>query len=178
MVINGTWAGHPITLSVKSNCLTISLEQSDRAEVVSYDYSGRLWTALCGIYAFLDGFSAGKKSPGDYRALDDLIYISVVMISGNLYIEVDRLASSGVLKDMRPTRTVAHFAAVFKFADVHRAAPLAPGTLPRWLRHQQAALSPTHQAYISIIPELTGTLTPGASLGSILDNRHYHGFVS
>ena len=46
MVINGAWDDRRITLSIKPNCLTVSLEQTGQAEVYSYENAGRLWTAL------------------------------------------------------------------------------------------------------------------------------------
>ncbi len=46
MVILGVWEGRRVTLSIKPNCLTVSLEQGGQAEVFSYENAGRLWTAL------------------------------------------------------------------------------------------------------------------------------------
>lgn len=46
MVILGTWDGRRVTLSIKPNYLTVSLEQAGQAEVFSYEKAGRLWTAL------------------------------------------------------------------------------------------------------------------------------------
>jgi hypothetical protein len=46
MVIIGEWNDHPVTLSVKPNCLTLSLEKGGSAEVFSFDFAGRMWTAL------------------------------------------------------------------------------------------------------------------------------------
>jgi hypothetical protein len=46
MVIIGEWNGHPVTLSVKPNCLTLSLEKGGSAQVFSFDFAGRMWTAL------------------------------------------------------------------------------------------------------------------------------------
>lgn len=46
MVINGIWAGRSLTLSVKPNCLTISLSAGGQTRVFSFDFEGRLWTAL------------------------------------------------------------------------------------------------------------------------------------
>ncbi|WP_119065365.1 radical SAM protein [Aggregatilinea lenta] len=45
-VLLGKWDGRPITISVKRNCLTVSIEQAQgEPDVYSYDYAGRLWTA-------------------------------------------------------------------------------------------------------------------------------------
>lgn len=46
MVILGSWRGKPLTISSKSNSLTVSIEADRKAEVFSFDASGRLWTAL------------------------------------------------------------------------------------------------------------------------------------
>lgn len=45
-VLLGTWQDRPITISVKPNCLTVSIEKrAGEPDVFSYDYAGRLWTA-------------------------------------------------------------------------------------------------------------------------------------
>jgi hypothetical protein len=46
LVILGSWEGRRVTLSIKSNCLTVGLELSGRTEVFSFENAGRLWTAL------------------------------------------------------------------------------------------------------------------------------------
>jgi hypothetical protein len=46
MVVQGKWQGCPLTISVKANCLTISIERPSGADVYSFDYAGRMWTAL------------------------------------------------------------------------------------------------------------------------------------
>lgn len=46
MVILGTWKKRSLTLSIKANNLTISLQADDGAQVYSYDGEGRLWTAM------------------------------------------------------------------------------------------------------------------------------------
>lgn len=58
MVINGKWKGQTLTLSVKANCLTVSLAKGAQAEVFSFDLAGRLWTAL------LDGVSYRRGLDG------------------------------------------------------------------------------------------------------------------
>jgi len=58
VVILGTWEGHPLAISVKPNCLTISIDGPEEADVFSYDYAGRLWTA------FLDGISYRRGLDG------------------------------------------------------------------------------------------------------------------
>ncbi|MBN1312724.1 MAG: radical SAM protein [Anaerolineae bacterium] len=71
MVILGDWEGRPLAISIKPNCLTISIDGPEEADVFSYDYAGRLWTA------FLDGISyrrgldgrmlARRRGPGNVR---------------------------------------------------------------------------------------------------------------
>jgi hypothetical protein len=46
MVILGSFRGKSLTISVKSNCITLSLGGNAGASVYSYDYAGRLWTAM------------------------------------------------------------------------------------------------------------------------------------
>lgn len=58
MVIQGRWKGQTLTLSLKSNCLTISLARGGAAEVFSFDLAGRMWTAL------LDGVSYRRGLDG------------------------------------------------------------------------------------------------------------------
>jgi radical SAM superfamily enzyme YgiQ (UPF0313 family) len=70
MVILGTWNGRSITLSVKPNCLTFSVQGPRSAQVMSYDYAGRLWTAMDNSISYrrgLDGKIVAKwqKSAGE-----------------------------------------------------------------------------------------------------------------
>ncbi|MCL4505922.1 MAG: radical SAM protein [Chloroflexi bacterium] len=58
MVINGRWQSRPVTISVKPNCLTVSVDGPLEASVFSYDYAGRMWTAL------LDGISYRRGLDG------------------------------------------------------------------------------------------------------------------
>lgn len=71
MVITGTWRGKPITISVKKNCLTVSLDHPAQAEVFSFDLAGRLWTAFIGGMAYrrgLDGKVLARwRQPGQER---------------------------------------------------------------------------------------------------------------
>jgi hypothetical protein len=46
MVILGSWRNQALTLSIKSNCLTISLQSASDSTVYSWDNTGRLWTAM------------------------------------------------------------------------------------------------------------------------------------
>jgi hypothetical protein len=63
-VVLGTWQGRPVTVSVKPNCLTVSIEHAQgEPDVYSYDYAGRLWTAQAGDKTYrrgLDGKMVAK----------------------------------------------------------------------------------------------------------------------
>ncbi len=58
MVITGSWQGRPLTISVKRNCLTVSVDDPSNADVFSYDLAGRLWTA------YLDGIAYRRGLDG------------------------------------------------------------------------------------------------------------------
>jgi len=58
MVILGIWEDRPITISVKPNCITISIDEPTHATVCSYDCAGRLWTA------YFDGVSYRRGLDG------------------------------------------------------------------------------------------------------------------
>ncbi len=71
MVISGTWQRKPITISVKHNCLTVSVEGRQRTDVFTFDYEGRLWAALLDGISYrrgLDGHMLAKwRSPAAER---------------------------------------------------------------------------------------------------------------
>lgn len=70
MVILGKYHDRQVTLSIKSNCLTASLEKDAGAQVYSYDYTGRLWTALVDNISYrrgLDGKVVAKWQAGEGR---------------------------------------------------------------------------------------------------------------
>ena len=58
MVYIGSWQGKPVTISVKPNCLTLSVDGPQNASVFSFDCAGRMWTAL------LDGISYRRGLDG------------------------------------------------------------------------------------------------------------------
>jgi len=65
MVHQGFWNHQSLTISVKGNCLTISLGSR---EVFSYDLAGRLWTALVDEISYrrgLDGKIVAKWQTGE-----------------------------------------------------------------------------------------------------------------
>lgn len=57
MVITGTWRGRPLTISLKSNCITISTDDPTRADVYSFEFEGRLWTAFVDGVAYRRGMN-------------------------------------------------------------------------------------------------------------------------
>lgn len=71
MILFGQWGERHVHLSVKPNCLTVSLEQAGATEVFSYDLAGRLWTALLDGVSYrrgLDGKMVAKwQTAGDQR---------------------------------------------------------------------------------------------------------------
>jgi hypothetical protein len=63
MIILGKWNERPVTISVKQNCLTLSVESKSETQVYSFDCAGRLWTALAGGVSYrrgLDGKIVAK----------------------------------------------------------------------------------------------------------------------
>ncbi len=71
MVILGTWQGKPLVISVKPNCLTISIDGPADADVYSFDLEGRLWTAFFDGISYRRGLNgkivAKWRLPGDSR---------------------------------------------------------------------------------------------------------------
>jgi hypothetical protein len=57
MVILGTYRGKSLTLSIKPNCLTLSLGGEQGSDVYSYDYTGRLWTAMVAGISYRRGLN-------------------------------------------------------------------------------------------------------------------------
>lgn len=62
MIILGEWHTRPVAISVKPNCLTVSIDGPHEARVFSFDFAGRLWTA------FLDGVSYRRGLDGKILA--------------------------------------------------------------------------------------------------------------
>src|SRR5512143_4162154 len=71
MIILGHWNSRPVSISVKPNCITISVDDPKEADVFSYDYAGRLWTAFLDGTAYrrgLDGkMVAKRRNAGEAR---------------------------------------------------------------------------------------------------------------
>ncbi len=71
MITLGHWDTRPVTISVKPNCITVSVDDPKEADVFSYDLAGRLWTAFLDGTAYrrgLDGKMVAKRRlPGEAR---------------------------------------------------------------------------------------------------------------
>jgi hypothetical protein len=71
VVILGTHGSEPVAISIKPNCLTVSFDSPANADVFSFDYEGRLWTAYFDSISYrrgLDGKVVAKwRLPGDER---------------------------------------------------------------------------------------------------------------
>jgi radical SAM superfamily enzyme YgiQ (UPF0313 family) len=70
MVILGNWEKRSLTLSIKSNCITLSMQNKDGAEVYSFDSEGRLWTAMIHSVSYrrgLDGKVVAKWGLTPYQ---------------------------------------------------------------------------------------------------------------
>ncbi len=110
MVITGTWSERPITLSVKPNCLTLSIEQPAHTDVFSFDYEGRLWTAMLEGVSYrrgLDGKMVAKwHAPAHVR-------------------ERRRLAPDEALQiQERARQTIARLYRAIQSNEVHLSSPL------------------------------------------------------
>jgi len=58
MVILGKTDRKNLAISIKSNCLTLSISSTDDTQVFSFDHEGRLWTAMINSVSYrrrLDG---------------------------------------------------------------------------------------------------------------------------
>lgn len=77
MIVLGHWGSRPVTISIKPNCLTVSIDGPKEAIVYSFDYAGRLWTAFLDGIAYrrgLDGKMVAKwRLPGSERERQWLI---------------------------------------------------------------------------------------------------------
>lgn len=67
MILSANWRDARVQISLKSNCLTIGIEQPHGTDVVSYDFAGRLWSAFLNGVAYrrgLDGKLLAKWRSG------------------------------------------------------------------------------------------------------------------
>lgn len=58
MLVTGKWDTRPLIISLKPNCLTVSLDDPSQADVFSYDLEGRPWTT------FIDGIAYRRGLDG------------------------------------------------------------------------------------------------------------------
>lgn len=95
MMILGVWESRPVAISVKPNCLTVSIDGPKAARVFSYDYAGRLWTAFLDGVSYrrgLDGKILAKwRLPGDARARRSLVGDEALHIEESARREVEAL---------------------------------------------------------------------------------------
>jgi hypothetical protein len=147
MVILGSWQGRPIVLSLKPNCVTVSLDDPAEATVLSFDMEGRLWTAMLDGISYrrgLDGRVLAKwRTAGDGRKrrwlsaaeADDLL-----ARTNRLVVSLHRALSGGQvnLKTPLPSGMLEVLASVVAFdparahtdAQVYRDIYLPVGILP------------------------------------------------
>ena len=126
MVINGRWLNRPVTLSVKSNCLTVSVDGPSEASVFSFDYAGRMWTALLDGISYrrgLDGRMIAKWSlPGrqrDRRWLDQTEALTIEecarSITADLYTAIVGVPGAAQMRESLPPEAHIVFHAAISF---------------------------------------------------------------
>jgi hypothetical protein len=128
MVIPGRWRGKPLTISVKPNCLTVSIGELDQADVFSFDFAGRLWTAYKDGVTYRRGLN-GKilvrwRNPGEVRSRrwlsqeDGLVLEAEVhQIMGVLYVAIQ--TGEATLTRSLPVRGQQTFQQVLAFDQEH-----------------------------------------------------------
>ncbi len=141
MVILGAWRGQVLTLSLKPNCLTLSLQGSGESTVFSWDNTGRLWTGMLAGISYrrgLDGkivakwqtASGGRErrwlTPAEASELEERARLLAQSLHEDLHSETLRLSPMpdekglGVLRlaadfdPQRYARDVAAYAQVYK----------------------------------------------------------------
>lgn len=95
MIVTGRWNDRPVTISVKPNCMTVSLDDPAQAEVYSYDLEGRLWTAYMDGLAYRRGLD-GKiitrwRLPGQERERRWLNADEALAVEARAYRGIERL---------------------------------------------------------------------------------------
>ncbi|MCC7205940.1 MAG: radical SAM protein [Anaerolineae bacterium] len=95
MMVLGVWESRPVAISVKPNCLTVSIDGPKEARVFSYDFAGRLWTAFLDGVSYrrgLDGKILAKwRLPGDARERRSLLGDEALHIEATARREVEAL---------------------------------------------------------------------------------------
>ena len=72
MVIFAKWNDVPVTISFKSNCLTVSIENKNSTTVYSFDRSYRLWTAMIEGISYRRGLNGNIVAK--WKAGNDVLY--------------------------------------------------------------------------------------------------------
>ena len=134
MILLGKWQGKPVNISVKPNCLTVSVEGVTGTDVFSYDGEGRLWTAFLDGVSYrrgLDGKMVAKwRLPGNARDRRWLPRDQALAIEGRARSTVCRLLGGLTTGEARLNAALtpdarAFFDAVFRFGEARSQADAA-----------------------------------------------------
>jgi hypothetical protein len=121
MVIFGKWNGQTLSLSLKLNSLTISLQRQGSSQVYSFDGEGRLWTAMLEDVSYrrgLNGKTVAKwQTPGAGRERSGRERRWLAPAEAQRIEERSRLAAEGLLRDLQSGQATME-------------AALPPGALP------------------------------------------------
>ncbi|GAB4480972.1 MAG: radical SAM protein [Anaerolineae bacterium] len=124
MVYQGIWEGKPFTISIKPNCVTVSIDEPLEADVFSFDMEGRPWTAFIDGISYrrgLDGRLLAKwRRPGDERERRWLIGEEAAAIEERARSRIEALvaaihAGQAVLHTPLPPEADALFARAIAF---------------------------------------------------------------
>lgn len=146
MVHLGNWRGSALTLSVKPNCLTVSLQTAGDSCVFSWDLAGRLWTAMRGGISYrrgLDGKIVAKWQNGagrgrralaqnECREIEEQARLTAAGLaaglrSGDLTLRPEFEAAQVVLLDQAASFDAARYAAdVAGYASVYQPVGILP----------------------------------------------------
>jgi radical SAM superfamily enzyme YgiQ (UPF0313 family) len=100
MVINGVWKNQALSLSLKPNSLTFSLQSHGQSQVFSFDGEGRLWTAMLEGISYrrgLNGKTVAKwQLPGGQRERRWLAAGEAIQVQ-----ERARQTTASLLEDLR-----------------------------------------------------------------------------
>jgi hypothetical protein len=147
MVLLGRWRGYSLTLSFKSNCLTLSLQDANTSTVCSFDGTGRLWTALFEAVSYrrgLDGKIVAKwqtadngrdrrwLSPAETQTLQENARELAVGLLSDLAQSTDILSAPPAPADSAMLQRAAGFTTLRYAADIaaYRKVYLPVGILP------------------------------------------------
>ncbi|TLM99143.1 hypothetical protein FDZ73_22310 [bacterium] len=159
MVILGKWKNQSVTLSIKPNTLTISLDGSEGPRVLSYDLCGRLWTAMLRQVSYrrgLDGKVVAKwiaeNGQRDRRWLPveecRQLLIEAVEITSNLLLAIQR-GEATLSPTLQPAEQVL----------LEKAAAFSPNQAARDADHYRAIYKPVGilppDQYMAVVLQLT-----------------------